>query len=191
MAKFGTHREQIHQPIYDTLVRSTDSPATTIQSSTMMFGNANVGNLSMTNMQSAGMLSADQTFVAMALRAYLFFDGLNARRLYQEVSSQLFFTLILGEKPMFTAPCWYHPAGGGIHGSDAATAVFNHGTPSQEAILKLARPIVIPARQNIQVNAQFFPVGTTNILTLLNAADPTDQLVIMYLIDGLKTRDVQ
>jgi hypothetical protein len=35
-------RERQHQPIWDTLVRSTDSPTTTIAAQTFLFGNANV-----------------------------------------------------------------------------------------------------------------------------------------------------
>lgn len=186
-------RERRHQPIWDTLVRSTGSPAAPIQSQTFLFGNANVGQLSLTNLQVAGQLASDQTYVILALRCWLYFDGTNDRTFYQQVTSQLFFALQLGDKPMFVAPCWYHPAGGGVFGFDAGAgaAVFNHGMPSQEAILKLARPIIIPVRQNIQVNAQFFPVGTTNVLDLLNGAATDDQMCISYMIDGLQTRDVQ
>jgi hypothetical protein len=193
MPRLHNYRERRHQPIWDTLVRSTDSPATAINASTLLFGNANVGNAAFTNLQVAGQLAADQTYVILALRAWLYFDGTNARTFYQQVTSQLYFTLTLGDKPQFNAPCWYHPAGGGIFGfnATAATSVYNHGMPTQDAILKLARPIVIPVRQNISVNAQFFPVGTTTILTLLNGAAADDQMVILYMIDGLQTRDVQ
>ena len=125
------------------------------------------------------------------MRAWLYFDGTSHRDLYLQVMSQLYFTLTLGDKPQFVAPCWYHPAGGGVFGFDGTDSVFNNGWPSQDSILKLARPIIIPVRQNISVNAQFFPVGTTNVLTLLNAAATDDQMVIMYMIDGLQTRDVQ
>lgn len=184
-------RERQHQPIWDTLVRSTGSPSTPIAAQTFLFGNANVGNLALTNLQVAGQLASDQTYVVLALRCWLYFDGTDARQLYQQVTSQLYFTFQLGDKPQFTAPCWYHPAGGGVFGFDANTAVFNHGMPTQEAILKLARPIIIPVRQNIQVNAQFFPVGTTDVRDLLNSAATDDQMVIMYMIDGLRTRDVQ
>lgn len=184
-------RERRHQPFWDTLIRSTGAPATTINPQTKLFGNANVGNLSLTNLQVAGQLASDQTYVILALRCYLYFNGTNARTFYQQVSSQLFFTLQLGDKPQFVAPCWYHPAGGGIYGLDATTAVFNHGYPSQSAILKLARPIVIPVRQNISVSADFFPVGSTNVLTLINGAAQDDEMIIMYMIDGLQTRDVQ
>lgn len=191
MPRLHNYRERRHQPIWDTLVRSTDSPTATIQPSTLLFGNANVGNLALTNLQVAGQLASDQTYVILALRCWLYFDGTNARTFYQQVSSQLYFTLTLGDKPQFVAPCWYHPAGGGVFGFDATDSVFNNGWPSQDSILKLARPIIIPVRQNISVNAQFFSVGTTNVLTLLNAAATDDQIVIMYMIDGLQTRDVQ
>lgn len=35
-------RERRHQPVWDTLVRSTGSPAAAITPSTRLFGNANV-----------------------------------------------------------------------------------------------------------------------------------------------------
>jgi hypothetical protein len=191
-------RERQHQPIWDTLVRSTGSPTVPISATQRLFGAGLIGNLAFTNMTAAGQLASDQTYVILALRAYLFFDGTNARTFYQQVSSQLFFTLVLGEKPQFVAPCWYHPAGGGIYGGSggagaatATAATYNHGYPSQQAILKLARPIIIPVRQNIYVQADFFAVGTTSILTLLNGAASDDQMVITYMVDGLRTRDVQ
>ena len=136
-------------------------------------------------------MASDQTYVILALRVWLYFDGTNSRDLYLQTASQLYFTLTLGDKPQFVAPCWYHPAGGGIYGQDAAAGILNHGYPSQQAILKLARPIIIPVRQNISVAAEFFAVGTTNVLDILNNAATDDQLVILYMIDGLQTRDVQ
>ncbi|MCC7024564.1 MAG: hypothetical protein IT338_17185 [Thermomicrobiales bacterium] len=184
-------RERRHQPVWDTLVRSTGSPTPAVGPSTRLFGNANVGQLDRTNLQVPGQLASDQTYVILALRAWLYFDGTNHRDLYLQTVSQLYFTLTLGDKPQFVAPCWYFPAGGGIAGFDAADSVLNNGDPSQTAILKLARPIIIPVRQNISVNAEFFAVGTTNVLDLINGAATDDQMVIMYLIDGLQTRDAQ
>lgn len=135
-------------------------------------------------MQNAGQLASDQTYVALALRAWLYFDGTNRRDLYLQTVSQLYFTFTLGDKPQFVAPCWYHPAGGGIYGTDTTASVLNNGYPSQQAILKLARPIIIPVRQNIAVIAEFFSVGTTNVLDIINNAATDDQMVVMYLIDG-------
>jgi hypothetical protein len=184
-------RERRHQPFWDSLTRTTGDPSPAIQNNTKLFGNANVGNLSLTNLQVAGQLASDQTYVILALRCYLFFDGTNARNNYQRVSNQLYFTLVVGEKAMFQAPCWYHPSGGGVWGFDSQNAIYNLGEPTQQAILKLARPIIVPVRQNFSVSAEFFPVGTTSALDLLNAGATDDQKIIMYMIDGLQTRDVQ
>lgn len=145
----------------------------------------------MTNLQVAGQLASDQTYVALALRCYLFFDGTNARNNYQRVSNQLYFTLVVGEKAMFQAPCWYFPAGGGVCGFDAQDAIYNLGEPTQNAILKLARPIIVPVRQNFSVSAEFFPVGSTSALDGLNSGATDDQKIIMFMLDGLQTRDVQ
>lgn len=183
-------RERRHQPFWDTLIRTTGGTPT-VNPSTKLFGNANVGNLALTNLQVAGQLASDQTYVILALRCWLYFDGTNARELYLQTASQLFFTLTLGDKPQFVAPCWYHPAGGGIYGMDATTAVFNNGYPSQQSILKLARPIIVPVRQNFSVTAEFFAMGSTDVRDLLTAPATDDQLNIMYMIDGLQTRDVQ
>jgi hypothetical protein len=191
MPRLSGIRERRHQPFWDTLIRTTGDPTPIIQNSTRLFGNANVGNLALTNLQVAGQLASDQTYVALALRAWLFFDGTNARLNYQGILSQLYFTLTLGDKPQFIAPCWYFPAGGGIYGLDATTAVFNNGYPSQAAIMKLARPIIVPVRQNFNVNAEFFAVGTTVALNTLNSGATDDQKVILFMIDGLQTRDVQ
>ncbi|MBT8452983.1 MAG: hypothetical protein KJO40_13525 [Deltaproteobacteria bacterium] len=44
-------RERQHQPIWDSLLRTTGSPANTVPASTILFGNANIGNLALTNLQ--------------------------------------------------------------------------------------------------------------------------------------------
>lgn len=184
-------RERRHQPFWDSLVRTTGNPAPAIQNSTKLFGNANVGNLSLTNLQVAGQLASDQTYVILALRCWLFFDGTNRRSNYLGVASQLYFTLVVGEKAMFQAPAWYFPAGGGVWGFDSTTSVFNLGEPNHNAILKLARPIIVPVRQNFNCNAEFFPIGTTVALDGLNTGAADDQKVVMFMLDGLQTRDVQ
>jgi len=117
------------------------------------------------------------------MRCWAFFDGVSRRANYLGVASQLFFTLVIGDKPAFQAPAWYYPSGGGVWGFDAVTSIFNLGEPTHESILKLARPIMVPVRQNFAVEAQFFTVGTTNVLVTLNAAD-TDQKVISFVLDG-------
>lgn len=184
-------RERRHQPFWDSLVRTTGNPSPLIQNNTKLFGNANIGNTALTNLQVAGQFASDQTYIMLALRCWLFFAGTNRRANYLNVAAQLYFTLTVGEKPMFQAPCWYHPSGGGVWGFDSTTSIFNLGEPTQEAILKLARPIIVPVRQNFSVTAEFFPVGTVVALDGLNSGATDDQKVIMYMVDGLQTRDVQ
>lgn len=191
MPRLHGYRERLHQPLWDTLVRTMGDPTTPIVNSTKLFGNANIGNLALTNLQTAGQLASDQTYVILALRCNLFFDGTNRRTLYQGVVSQLFWTLTVGTKPMFQAPTWYFPAGGGVWGFDSTTSVFNNGTPEQASILKLARPIIVPVRQNFAAQADFYAIGTNSVLNLLNTGATDDQKVISFMLDGLQTRDVQ
>jgi hypothetical protein len=168
------------------LVRTTGNPANPIINPGLLFGQTAIGNLGLTNMQAQGQLASDQTFVVLALRAWLFFDGTNFRANYLGVTAQLYFTLTLGDKPQFIWPCWYSPAGGGVYGTDPTTGAYNLGYPSQNAILKLARPIVLPVRQNFSVTTTFFSIGTTNALTLLNTGASDDQKVIMVFLARLE-----
>lgn len=191
MPRLHGYKERRHQPFYDTLVRTTGDPSPALVSPTRLFGNANVGQLALTNLQVAGQLASDQTYVILALRCFLYFNGTNRRANYIQVASQLYFTLHVGDKPMFQAPAWYFPAGGGIWGYDGTTSIFSNGTPSQEAILKLARPIPVPVRQNFIVEASFFAMGSTNALTGVNTGATDDSKCIQFVIDGLQTRDVQ
>ena len=126
MPRIANVRERRHQPFWDTLIRTTGNPTVPLQNSTNLFGNSNVGNLALTNLQVAGQLASDQTYVILALRAWLYFNGTNRRANYLRVNSQLYWTLIVGEKPMFQGSCWYFPAGGGTWGFDAtATGSMN------------------------------------------------------------------
>jgi hypothetical protein len=191
MPRLHGYRERLHQPVWDTLIRTTGDPQNPLVNSAKLFGNANIGNLALTNLQVAGQLASDQTYVILALRCWMFFDGTNRRANYLNVASQLFWTLIVGNKPMFQAPCWYHPAGGGVWGFDSTASIFSNGTPEQASILKLARPIIVPVRQNFAAQADFFAIGATSALDGLNAGATDDIKNIMYMLDGLQTRDVQ
>jgi hypothetical protein len=191
MPRISGYRERLHQPIWDTLIRTTGDPDPALVNSTKLFGNANIGNLALTNLQVAGQLASDQTYVILALRCWLYFDGTNRRANYLNVASQLFWTLGVGNKPMFQAPCWYHPAGGGIWGFDSTTSIYNHGTPEQGSILKLARPIVVPVRQNFAASADFYAIGSISALDGLNAGATDDVKNVQFMFDGLQTRDVQ
>jgi hypothetical protein len=191
MPRLRGYKEKNHQPLWDTLIRTYSTTHTDIVSPTKLFGNANVGTLSMTNLAVAGQLASNQSFVILSFRVWLFFNGTNRRALYLGCASQLFWTVTLGEKPQFQAPTWYMPAGGGTYGFDSGTSMFNNGDPSQAAILKLARPIVIPPQQNISVEAAFYAIGTEDVLATINTGTSDDTKVITFMIDGQKTRDVQ
>jgi hypothetical protein len=68
-------RERRHQPFYDTVVRTDSQPVPLLQHREVLFGNANVGDLARTNLQVAGQLAADQTYVILAIRTFMMFDG--------------------------------------------------------------------------------------------------------------------
>lgn len=195
MPRVGGLREKQHQPIWDTVVRAYGTTNPSIATRTSLFGSTNVGTFQLTNLVTAGQLASDQTYVVLSLRAWLYFNGTNRRRYYLGTMSQLYFTFTLGDKPQFQAPCWYFPAGGGLYGYDSGTSVFNHGVPAQNAILKLAKPIKVPVRQNIQVVAEFFTLGTANILSdspgLNSGRSADDETNIIFMMDGIRTRDVQ
>lgn len=191
MPRLHGYRERLHQPLYDTLVRSTGNPSPAVVNGAALFGAASVGQIALTNLTTSGQLSSDQTYVILALRCFMFFDGTNRRANYLNTATQLIWTLTLGTKPMFTAYSWYFPAGGGIWGLDSTVSVFNNGTPESSAIMKLARPIVVPVRQNFSATASWFPIGTTDGLALINSGASDDIKVIQFVLDGQLTRDVQ
>lgn len=130
-------------------------------------------------------------------------------RLYVQSEEQLLWNFGAGQKlSMISMPSWYFPAGGGLHGDLGGSTDllwWNNGMPGQESILKLARAILIPPRQNIICKAQIVGYNTTNtqvfnttqgarqMLSLrdnLNAVDLA-QKVIAFVFDGLFSRDVQ
>lgn len=196
MPRVSGLRERQHQPLWDTLVRASGSTNPSVQTRTQLFSaGTNVGDFSKTNLSTAGQLASDQTYVILALRCWMYFNGSNRRKCYLGAASQLYWTLTLGEKPQFQAPAWYFPAGGGIWGFDSGNSIFSNGTPDQSAIMKLAKPIKVPVRQNITAIGEFFAVGSANLLTdspgLNSGRSSDDESVIMFMIDGQRTRDVQ
>lgn len=224
MPKVQGVRERRHQPFFDTLLRGIGISAISAQAS--LFGTANVGQRQMTNLQTPGVLAADQTYMIKALRVSMVFQSLadsefgafgslpdlqasalgtnsRAEDLYQLMGYGCYFELNVGEKPQFFAPIWYAPAGGGISGftTENSRHVLTNGTPSHTSILKLAKDIHVPARQNFNVNILQFPyarlgAGQTAAYTAelsindyLNQFDGLKNL--QFLIDGIQTRDVQ
>lgn len=104
-----TRRPGIKRPgptdVWDSLIRTEGDPTPPIKNGAKLFGNSNVGDLGQTNMTSAGQLTSDQTFVVLAIRCWLFFEGTNKRANYLNTAAQLYWTLTVGQKPQFQAPC--------------------------------------------------------------------------------------
>ncbi len=137
-------------------------------------------------------------------------DYLDVHRLYWQASEQLLWSFGAGEKFSLTSmPSSYFPWGGGLHGDvGGATDLihWNNGTPDHAGILRLARAILIPPRQNIKCTASIARLpdggnaavfgstqGARNMLNLadnLNAVDLINK-VVAFCFDGLFSRDVQ
>jgi hypothetical protein len=133
--------------------------------------------------------------------------GTNSRAedLYQLMAYGVYFQLNVGDKPMFFAPVWYSPAGGGPSGftTENARHVITNGIASHEAILLLGKDVHIPARQNFNITMEFFPfprLGNGQAVPGPFIADlsPLDYLnqfdgikLIQMFVDGVQTRDVQ
>lgn len=138
-------------------------------------------------------------------------DTRDVHRLYWQASEQLLWTFGAGDKPSLSSmPSSYFPWGGGLHGQLGGSTDLIHwdnGMPDHAGILRLARAILIPPRQNIRCEAEIarlldggngavpFGVnqGARNMLNLadnLNAVDLINK-VIAFCFDGLFSRDVQ
>ncbi len=133
-------------------------------------------------------------------------------RLHYQTEEQLHWTFGTGEKPSISnMPTWYFPAGGGISGDmGGATDLIhwqNSGYDGHAGILRLARAILLPPRQNIQCVARIYALpdtdnqsqeaeltqGSRNMLSLrdnLNSYDGINK-VVTFTFDGLFSRDVQ
>jgi hypothetical protein len=193
MPKLVGVRERRHQPYWDTLLRAdTDTaPDPVVSNETQLFNGRNLGLEYWTNMNIAGSFASDNTYVVLALRVWLWFNGASALTMYQLCVHQMYLQFIVGDKPQFAAQAWYFPSGGGIWGFDSSTPSMVNGLPSQQAILKLAKPIAIPARQHFSVKVNLYDTGNTSVRTnYLNSSTSIGLREIKVLIDGIHTRDV-
>lgn len=193
MPKVVGLRERRHQPYYDTLIRAdtNTAPTPTVQSSVQLFNGTSLGLEYWTNMDIAGAFASDNSYIVLALRCFVNFTGTSALLQYQLTMNQLYLQLVVADKPQFSGPAWFFPAGGGIFGFDSSTPAMSNGMPSTEAVLKFAKPIPIPARQHFKVTANLYDVGSTSLrTTYLNASSSIGIREIKVLVDGLHTRDV-
>lgn len=256
MAKLTNVRERIHQPFFDTLIRTSGlgGTITPINDRESLFTNrARQDDVTaVTNLPNGSTLPSDQSHVTLALRVFTWFRAPTVRgtvtdnilssngdfsqtggatffgaggagngnaiadyhdiyRLHYQSMEQLHWNFGTGEKFSITnMPTKYFPDGGGISGDNGGVSDLIHwqnGDPSHASILRLARAILLPPRQNVACTAtisqlpdggQGANAGTTtangrNMLSLrdnLNAADGANK-VIQFTFDGLFARDVQ
>ena len=130
MARLDGVRERRHQPFFDTLVRGIG--ISTVANLTQLFGNGNVGQRSLTNLQVAGVLASDQTYIIKVLRAVLSFQSINdpqfgaygslpaintnatstnsrAEDLYRQLAYGSYFQLTVGDKRCSSRRCGTRP----------------------------------------------------------------------------------
>jgi hypothetical protein len=187
-----------------------------------------------TNLATPGQFTSDQTFVTLAIRVWTYFrvnfeatneqglrvltpDTLTDRvarvhKLYHQSQNQLFFDYTAGDKPQIQHFTAYTPFAGGLDGffADSRLPRANNGVPTSGALMRLARPILIPPRQGFRVFATISPIGESVGASLTeqlnglvdNVAGPfpssgttvagADNIEkdIKYLIDGIHSRDV-
>lgn len=258
MAKLTNVRERVHQPFYDTLIRTSGLGGTipVINDREKLFTNrARQDDITaLTNLDNGSTLPSDQSHVTLALRVFTWFRNPMVRgladaagvlanngdfsqagvtaffgtggagagnaigtvedvyRLHWQSLEQLHWSFGTGEKFSITnMPTKYFPDGGGLSGDMGGTSDlihWNNGTPEHTAILRLARAILLPPRQNVLCTANISRLpdggnaavaGTTvaangrDMLSLrdnLNARDGINK-VIQFTFDGLFARDVQ
>ena len=132
-------------------------------------------------------------------------------RLHWQAEEQVHWSFGTGLKNSIdNMPTWYFPAGGGISGDmGAATDLIhwqNSGWDGHSGILRLARAILLPPRQNILCQAKIFALpdagqasnfglvqGSRNMLSFRDNANAVDlgQKCVCFIFDGLFSRDVQ
>lgn len=98
-------------------------------------------------------------------------------KLYHQTQNQLFWQFQAGDKPQLTTFTAYTPFAGGLDGffADSRLPRANNGVPTSSALMRLARPILIPPRQGFVVIAIASPIGQANgasVLEQLNGSVP-------------------
>ena len=202
-------------------------------------------DIAISNLTTGGFFPSDQTFITLAVRVWTYFRFnpeapitinqvvqpiggvggvfpdriMRVHKLYHQCENQFFWQLIAGDKPQLTTFTAYTPFAGGLDGffADSRLPRANNGVPTSSALMRLARPILIPPRQGFQVVAIASPIGQTtgaSVVEQLNglvpdngpAASITGGVVgtqglsvpgrddiekdVKYLIDGIHSRDV-
>jgi hypothetical protein len=207
MSKIVGAKELRHQPYWDCLIKGTPgafTPRLNINNSPIrLFTAAAGGDISLTNMDGpGGTFPSDQTYRILAMRVWLYFQGCQVGApmavdsrydfsMYHHATNQLFWQLEVAQKQAFTAPTQYFPYGGGLFGAIGNTTdvYFVNGNPQQSSIMKLARSIALPARQNFMVNCYVLALGATNFATDITSLT-AGAVNVTFTIDGLHVRDI-
>lgn len=100
-------------------------------------------------------------------------------KLYHQTQNQLFWQFQAGDKPQLTTYTAYTPFAGGLDGffADSRLPRANNGVPTSSALMRLARPILIPPRQGFVVIAIASPIGQAtgaSIIEQLNGSVPNN-----------------
>lgn len=252
MAKLTNVRERVHQPFWDSLIRTAGfgDGNFAVNDTTDLFTVAGKSQ-GESNLRNGSTLPSDQSHVTLALRVFVWFrspvvrgtpdgNGLlptngdispalvtpffttgpgagnapanynDVHRNYWQALEQIHWNYGTGEKPSLSNMATkYLPDGGGLSGDiGGATDLihWNNGDPSHQSILRLARAILLPPRQNVQCSAVIIQLpggpnataagatqGSINTLSMrdnLNRVDGMNK-VIQLTFDGLFARDVQ
>ncbi len=102
-------------------------------------------------------------------------------KLYHQTQNQLFWQFQAGDKPQLTTYTAYTPFAGGLDGffADSRLPRANNGVPTSSALMRLARPILIPPRQGFVVIAIASPIGQAqgaSVIDQLNGQVPNNDV---------------
>lgn len=100
-------------------------------------------------------------------------------KLYHQAENQIFWQFTAGDKPQITTFTAYTPMAGGLDGffADSRLPRANNGVPTSAALMRLARPILVPPRQGFQVVATLSAIGQAvgaSFTEQLNGLVPND-----------------
>jgi hypothetical protein len=198
MPKIVGTRERVHQPFYDSLIRTDGSvnlrtnPGVNQLSGRVQLFLRSGAELAISNLTTGGTFPSDQTFITLAVRVWTYFRFnpentysvpkgppagpaqavgtvpgvfpdriMRVHKLYHQSENQLFWQFQAGDKPQLTTFTAYTPFAGGLDGffSDSRLPRANNGVPHSGALMRLARPILIPPRQGFQCIATLSSIG--------------------------------
>lgn len=175
-----------HTPLYDTVTIAAGGSLSTLTSALFTnVGPSSSKTLAQTNMTQGNRLPAPEAFSIFSIRCRWSETVLLADAI--TLLNGFALQLVLGNKVYNLAPIWHYNAGGGLTGflTTATTAFYSNGTPSREAMHKLALPIVIENQSPFSASLQ----GST--VTLTAGGSGGTGLTFVCLLDGLYARGVQ